>query len=300
MKLYTALNESGLLMKQFKLDNKIEEILTVGDAQSLGLKPNILNEELFKQQLEELIPDINYIGICFLDIEDEYGNDLMNKESGVIDFQNSLTQFIRVIKFAKQLRPNVKWGYYGIPFTTYWERTPEFYLKNSKIDFLLKECDILFPSLYNFYRDDEQTNLAEENEKYARENTVEMIKLGLIYNKPVIAFVWHRYHPSTKHAMETMTDEAFLKHIEILKDSSYQGKKMDGIVWWSADDYFFRQGEIKSIYTTNEEFSKYNDEYLFKLSTKVQNLLLTNTPTPIIEKPKLKKRCWFKILFNIK
>jgi sugar phosphate isomerase/epimerase len=272
--LYLSLSEYGPRMEGFISENNIQKMQYINDAQFFGKEPYSFDPKLLKQQVELAVPNPNSKGIVYIDIEGVYLDNIMNMGTQIDTFQKSIKLYIDVIKFAKKLRPNTKWGYYYIPYTTYWNRKPDFYGKLKKIEPLIKECDVFFPSLYNFYDD---KDLAAENEKYVIENTKEMIKAGQYYKKPVIVFVWHRYHPSNdKLGMESLPEKVFLKHIERIVNTAYQGKKVDGIVWWGADDYFFRQkskGVVKEFKGTDKEFVDYNDKIMLVKAKKVKTII---------------------------
>lgn len=275
--LYLSLSEYGPGMEGFIKSQNITKVNYINDAQFFGKEPYTFDPELLKKQIELAVPNPKAKGIVYIDIEGSYLDDIMNKGTQIESFKKSIKLYIDVIRFAKKMRPNTKWGYYYIPFTTYWSRSPDFYGKLKKIEPLIKECDVFFPSLYTFYED---KDLALENEKYVIENTKEMIKAGLYYKKPVIIFVWHRYHPSNKEfGLESLPEEVFLTHIKRIISTSYQGRKVDGIVWWGADDYFFRQktkGVVKEFKGTENDFRIYNDKVMLEKAKKIKKILDTS------------------------
>lgn len=276
-KLYFSFTEYGPYMNNYIQENNLEKVVCINDAQFFGTEPYTYDTKLLIKEIERVLPNTNEKGIAFIDLEGGNLDNIMNMGTQIESFQKSLKLYVDVIKFAKKFRPNVKWGYYYIPYTTYWNRNAEFYSKLKKIEPLLKECDIFFPSLYNFYED---KDLALENEKYVIENTKEMIKVGQLYKKPVLIFVWHRYHPSNeKLSEESLPEKVFLTHIDRIISTSYQGKKVDGVLWWGADDYSFRQkskGVIKEFNGNDKEFKVYNDKVLLAKSKKIKVLLDTN------------------------
>ncbi|MBP6755424.1 MAG: hypothetical protein KA210_04690 [Bacteroidia bacterium] len=273
--LYLSLGEYGPLMEKFSKDQNILKIQYIDEGQFLGKDSNSFDPLKLKQAIERAVPNPNENGMAYIDLE-TYISDIRDKGTQIESFQKSIKLYIDVIKFAKKMRPNIKWGYYAIPHTIYWNRTQDFYGKLKKIEPLIKECDILFPSLYIFY-DEYDKNVTLENEKYVIENTKEMIKVGQYYKKPVIVFVWHRYHPSNeKFGMELLPEKVFLTHIERIAKTTYQGKKVDGIVWWGADDYFFRQkekGVAKEFKGTDKEYKVYNDKVQLGKAKKVKTII---------------------------
>lgn len=280
-KLFLSLGEYGNLMSTIEA----KRIDYINDGQFVNADFTFDEEKLI-----ELLKGVNEI--AYIDIEEPYLNYLENSPINSIEFQSSFLLFFDVIRFCKSKRPDVKFGYYGIPFTSYWNRTTEFYAKNQKIAELIEECDYLFPSIYTFY--DEHTDyIAFENKRYLSENASEAVKLGKQFGKPVLPFVMHRFHPSNAtFGMAQIPESTFLRDIDLINKTG-----VDGIVWWSADDYFFRQkeaGVIKEFAGTPEQYKIFNDKILFNKATKIQNLL--NYVAPII----VKKRCWIKRIFNIK
>ena len=278
VKLYLSLGEYGPAMEQYANDQKLIKVQYINEGQFLGKEPYTFDPIKLKLIIDKSIPMPNSSGMAYIDLE-TYLGEIRDKGTQIESFQKSIKLYIDVIKYAKKMRPNIKWGYYAIPHTTYWGRTPDFYGKQKKIEPLIKECDVLFPSLYIFY-DEKDKTVALENEKYVIENTREMIKVGQYYKKPVVVFVWHRYHPSNdKFGMESLPDKVFLTHIERIASTSYQGKKVDGIVWWGADDYFFRQkekGVAKEFKGTDKEYKAYNDKVLFGKAKKIKAILDAN------------------------
>ncbi len=276
-KLYFSLSEYGERMENYIKANNLVKVGFVNDAQFFGKEAYTFDPKLLLQEIERAVPNPNEKGIVFIDLEGEYLNAIMNMGTQIESFQKSMKLYIDVIKFAKKARPNIKWGYYAIPYTTYWNRTPDFYGKLKKIEPLIKECDVFFPSLYTFYED---KDLGLENEKFVIENTKEMIKVGQYYKKPVLVFVWHRYHPSNeKLAEESLPDKVFLTQIERIISTSFQGKKVDGIVWWGADDYSFRQntkGVVKEFKGNDKEYKQYNDKVLLAKTKKIKTVLDTS------------------------
>ena len=278
-KLYFSLKEYGLAMENYIKVNNLIKVAWVNDAQFFGKNPYTFDPKLLTQEIERAVPNPNDKGIAFIDLEGEYLNDIMNMGTQIESYQKSLKLYIDVIKFAKKMRPNVKWGYYAIPYTAYWRRTPDFYGKLKKIEPLIKECDVFFPSLYIFYEENDK-KVALENEKYVIENTKEMIKIGQYYKKPVFVFVWHRYHPSNdKFGSESLPEKVFLTHIERIVNTSFQDKKVDGIVWWGADDYSFRQNDpaiLKEFKGTDKDFKLFNDKVLLAKAKKIKTVLDTS------------------------
>lgn len=259
------MGEYGDAMTNLMKSKGIVDIKYVNDAQFMSDKEYVFDEAKLKNEINRSFPNSTDSGIAYIDLESPY-IERIHKPEDKAQFTKSIQLFVDVIRFAKKYRPNVKWGYYYIPLTTYWDKTDAFYKKNEEdLKTIIQECDILFPSLYHFY---DQVYLSLSNEEYFEKNVEESIKLGLKYNKPVILFVWHRYHPSNKNVPnELIPDDEWGKIIKEVSTTTYKNKFLDGIVWWGADNYSFRVNEVgfrKDFQGTEKEFKVYNDKVLLK------------------------------------
>lgn len=231
-----------------------------------------LNDVALKKAILKAYPDSSASGYALLDWEGDILNNLRKDSTSAI-FKSSIAEFIKAIKLAKALRPNVKWGFYYIPFTTFWNRKDQWQQPNQQIRALLLQCDVLFPSLYVFYK--EGSTAPGDNEAYATENINQVLKLAKELNKPVLPFIWHRYHDSNRTiGLQLIPQDDFRNFINALLSASYKGKSIDGLVWWGADNYYYR---IKSdALVTEVKASKSPDfnTYMDSLLAKYGNLVL--------------------------
>ncbi|KFF24547.1 hypothetical protein [Chryseobacterium vrystaatense] len=253
--------------KKFVSDNNIKLVSFVNDRQFLDEKIEFaFNPEYLREQVRLAYPDPKAKGMAYIDLEYPYLEYLMNEDVSSDNFKKSLKLFLGVLKFVKTERPDVKWGYYAIPFTSYWERKPDFFERHKKVQEIINNSDVLFPSIYIFYNN---TDFDAENIDYLKDNTKEMIRIGKIYNKKVYPFIMSRYHPSTaKIGNGRISTENFRTYVSEMMKTDYKGKKVDGIVLWNFDDYSYRINEPK----IHEEFSKskinfdkFYDSYIISL-----------------------------------
>lgn len=259
-------------IKSSKLDiyiknNNVIKIQYLVDGKYLGNKNdfNFSKSELMKE-LERIFPNPNSTGYAYLDIEDPYMDMLLNDNVRSKNFQKAQKLYLDVLSYAKRHRPNVKWGYYGIPFTTYWGRNIEFYSKNNKISSILKAVDVYFPSLYIFYNN---LNFTLENSGYLQDNVKEAIKLSNKYNKEVIPFVMSRYHPSNRSKrFEHIESSDFSKYISLILESQETGKIVNGIALWNVDNYFYSINEAAIARdfkkSKAKNFNSFYENYLIK------------------------------------
>ncbi len=270
-KMSVCLGEYGPSMEGFIKNNKVGKVQFVNDGQFLGKELYTFDPQLLTQEIKRALPNRKDNSVVYIDLESPYIENLRDKEVNSEAFQKSLKLYIDVIQFAKKMRPNARWGYYGFPYTTYWDRTSDFYKKIKKVAPLIKECDVFFPSLYTFYVDKDSIMTAE-NKKYVIENTKEIIKISKLYKKPALVFVWHRYHNSNQEVgNQFLPEKVFLTHIKRIINTTFEGRKIDGIVWWGCDNYSFRQkhkGVVEEFSGNEQDYKKNNDIVLSKLAKK--------------------------------
>lgn len=256
----------------FSKANNIQNVLfidehAVGNGKYLGL-----DFEKLENSIISLYPNILDEGLCYIDIESPYIDYLINEDTNSQKFKEALNYFIKIITKARSIRPNVSWGFYGIPFTTYWDLEKDFFSKYDKLKPLLEVSDVLFPSMYFFYSDHEPNGFL--NEKFVRTNTQELIKIAALYSKPVFPFVMERFHPSNQNiGLKKIPENEFLKYINMILEESYEGKKVDGIVWWNADKFFYNSGFYKKDCNNLDLFLRKNSDSNVRLMKKILKII---------------------------
>lgn len=201
----------------------------------LGFEPIrvIYVSELSQSKKAEKSPDINYISELFkkkfkpknelvcLDIEHW---DYDQRKSGAIATETGMSSYISVLDTIKLVRPELIVGYYGtLPIRDYFSPVKErniasWHKANDALSPLAKNVDIIFPSLYTFYKS------PDDWEKYALANIQEARK----YGKPVVPFLWPQYHGSNQYRKDDYIDCEFWKRqLELVY------KYADGVVIWT-------------------------------------------------------------------
>ncbi len=152
----------------------------------------------------------------------------------------NVEKYVEVIRIIESVHPNVKLGYYAmIPSRNYWDvyencayndsRREECLANeqawrdaNTQLLPLAMAVDTIYPSLYTFY--DNPEGWAH----YALANIEEAERLAtLAGGKPVIAYLWPRYHDSTDMAYQ-LIDEAYWRlQLEVVKSTN-----ADGLIIW--------------------------------------------------------------------
>lgn len=267
MKLLVYSDSNTPKLNEFLQKNNIQKVGFVGDHQFLDPKNKFtFSPTMMDQELRRAYPNQNEAGIAYIDLEAPYLEYLMSSDMNSAEFKKSKKLFLDVLAYVKKARPNVQWGFYYVPFTTYWDRTDSFYSKDERVSDIIKNSDVLFPSIYIFYN---KMNFMLENESYIKENTREIIRIGQKYNKKVYPLIMSRYHPSSgKIAYETLNETDFRFYVSTLKNTKYNGKSVDGIMFWNADQYFYKTKEnnvVAEVQKSKMPFANFYDNYLINI-----------------------------------
>jgi hypothetical protein len=267
MKILVYADSKTTAFNNFLTKNNIQKVGFVNDVQFLDPKTKFaFNQKLLDQELVRAYPNPQEEGLAYIDLEAPYLDFLMNSDINSSDYKQSKKLFLDVLSYVKKSRPNVKWGFYYVPFTTYWGRTDSFYNKDNRISEIIKNSDVLFPSIYIFYN---KVNFILENKSYLEENTAEIIKIGQKYNKKVYPLIMSRYHPSNESlGYETIGETDFRFYLSTIRDTKYNGKTVDGIMLWNADGYSNRIQEPKlkqELQKSRLPFEKFYDQYLINV-----------------------------------
>jgi len=118
--LYISLGDFGPVMEKFANENQLQRVYFIDENMFLTKTLYQVDEEKMISNINKIYPDVNQKGVCYINLEAPHLDQLISNSSDDLSFKKSLAVFLKVIKTAKKTRPNVKWGFYAIPFTTYW------------------------------------------------------------------------------------------------------------------------------------------------------------------------------------
>lgn len=166
--------------------------------------------------------------------------------------------FVATINECKRLRPNMKWGFYLFPPRTYWgmltaSGRAEWSSKtNPYLGWLYNAQDVFFPDVYALYytvADRTPDQMIQEDplwqfEEYVRWNITQAMQAA--NGKPVIAFVFIRYHPNAHHYADQ-----FLNDVNLEKSFSLPKQYgAAGVALWEAIGSTQRANEDQQYITT--------------------------------------------------
>lgn len=177
-------------------------------------------------------------GIGLLDLEDENYEALKGYSVKNVTFEKGLTEMMRLVNIAKKERPNVRWSLYNIPFSTYYDKTENWIQQSERLKSLFEIIDILTPALYDFYPD---TTPFTDDRTYVIDNLKIALAAGKQYNKPVMPYIWHRWHDGNLNDGLKLIDAAeFKKHISLICKTNVDGVQVSGLIWFGAQSYFHK------------------------------------------------------------
>jgi len=234
-----------------------------------------LDEAAFRARIAKVFPDSAGAGIGVLDWEGSAFSKIRTGDPNSEDYKEALTRYTKAILIAKSMRPNMKWGYYALPFIN---RQKDYQAWNTAIAPLLQQCDVFMPSLYQYYPASSKKGDSESS--YIKQNLTECLRLAAQYKKMVIPFIWHRLYPDNKEkglALVSLTE--FENRVKNISSTTYQGKGVDGLIWWGSDTYYFKQGNAnmnREISSRVANFKTYHDSLILKYGNGIKKTLSGN------------------------
>jgi hypothetical protein len=148
---------------------------------------------------------------------------------GAAQAAESIKKYILTLDRLRSAAPNWRLGLYGVlPERDYWRaiRPPkdpqyrDWQSDNDRAASIASHVDILFPSLYTFYPDQDGWV------RYATANLREARRLA--HGKPVYCFLWMQYHNSSDRAYQLLGADYWRRELETCQQFA------DGVVIWGG------------------------------------------------------------------
>ncbi|WP_242916764.1 hypothetical protein [Pontibacter liquoris] len=217
--------------------------------------------------LDDKFPKKDSAGILVLDWESEPFKNLRIYNASDSRFRDAENQWVLLVREVKRLRPQVKVGFYGLPFRSYHDWQKVKFNQPGKLNKLLSEVDFIAPSLYIMYADEAVGR--DRNLQYLRDNLDVALQYGKELGKPVIPFVWHRVHYSDNiKGQSLIPKEAFATYVDYIGSYVHNNNQVSGVLWW---DYASNDKRIKNI-TTVKDPAEYDSLMREYASTLVKEL----------------------------
>ncbi len=208
------------------------------------------------RSIETIFPLGSPFKIGILDWEEGVGA-IVENHADAAATQNIIAEYLKALRIAKQMRPNILWGIYSLPATRFWNRDKNWYAKIKILDKVLAAVDVFCPSLYGYY-----PNMKAENAAYVQENMQYALRLGAEYQKPVYVFVWHRWHDSNPtEGLKIMPWDEMAVFIETIAQTKVNGAGAAGCIWWGEDHYFYNTApkNIRREVPSTQSFDQYHE-----------------------------------------
>ena len=159
-------------------------------------------------------------------LQESEGTVFLDIENWSTDAPANVQKYLQTILSFEQFAPTLKFGYYGVsPVRDYWDSisapdSPQFkawQARNDAVAPIAAQADILFPSIYTFYPDEDGWKT------YAIAQIKEARRIGP--GKPVYVFLWPQFEDPTQSYMPS--------HLWRLELETAR-QHADGIVIWGG------------------------------------------------------------------
>lgn len=189
----------------------------------------VMDRESIKKYLDQKFPKGNENKVLIIDWEKEkFWN--LKKKSNSKEFKEAEKEFIELVRYIKELKPNLLVGIYGLPFRVFVNKYPH-YAKKDKFTSLFNEIDIITPSLYSAFTDENRSE--KENNLYLK-NSIELaIEYAEKVKKPIYFFVWEM---TSSKQIRLLPVKEFERKIRIISNYNRSNKWVQGIIYWTPAD----------------------------------------------------------------
>ncbi|MGZ3766965.1 MAG: hypothetical protein ACXVA2_20050 [Mucilaginibacter sp.] len=276
--LYVSIDDHGAAAKQYfqSKSDQIGSVTVIYGRDIYPGDPQKVNEDVLKAAIVKAFPDGNAAGIAAMDWEGPAFDILAHGDPSDSNYQDVLSEFQKALQIAKATRPNVKWGFYDVPFRRIVFKTDkEWIAANNKIAPLLKSIDCLFPAFYATYSFEDnpvQKGTLAAGQSIYDKDAKESLWLARKYSKPDLPFIWHRYEVhDTDYRDKVIPADKFVDIAKSILNASYKGRKVNGIVWWSKDTEFYLHDnkQVRSEAPDLEHFKNQYDSLIVKYSDRL-------------------------------
>lgn len=206
-------------------------------------------------------PDNNAAGLCVIDWEGTALKNLKNYVKGNDTFKWEMEEYIKLVKYIKEIRPNLKLGVYDIPFRNYARnRLTSNPYDYARLDPLLSICDFLAPCLYRPYNEKEQGSTLSK--AYFQNSIKIALGVGKIYDLPVYPYITMKIYGGNTISNDKLMKQSVFKHdIEVMNSTIVDGRSISGFIIWNGDYWNFKnknRGKKLSDIQTQEFLKEHN------------------------------------------
>lgn len=199
-------------------------------------KTGKIDSVFLTKSIREIFPSQNATGMGLLDLEDQNYEAVMKGGANGVTFDQGMAEMVKMLRIAKRLRPKVQWSIYNLPFSTYYDKDEKWKNQYSRLKVLVDMVDVLTPALYDFYPD---TTEFTDDKTYYEDNLRNALGVAKLSGKPLMPYIWHRWHDGNQKNGLLLIDEAEFKlDIRRILEADVDGTMVSGLIWFGAQSYF--------------------------------------------------------------
>ena len=192
--------------------------------------------EKFSVWVEDNIPN-SYTGPIVMDYEKPWWEELRGETITSERLKVLMTPYIEGLNIARSLRPNAKWGYYGIP--TRRNTSKQWLAQGHSLEPIFSRSGALFPAIYDCSRGKDRTKEVQRQ--------IEQSLQAARGRIPVYAFMTPRYCGENGNRSLFVPDDVFLRQANAALKAKWideQGveHRIKGIIMWDAFGYTPEEG----------------------------------------------------------
>lgn len=200
---------------------------------------------------------------CLVALELEHWKVVSSGPHDDAEVDANIAKLAEIVEIMHDESPALRIGYYSLlPVRNFWapylhdsypanahyaDLFEKWKRDNARLAPVAEKVDVIFPSLYTFY------DMQDAWEIYAKENIKEAKK----YGRPVIPYIWPRFHTSNKTLGNTpISGEFWGRQLGTLAE-----QKVDGIVFW---DFAYDYSNKTKLYWNKPDWWTATLHFLFK------------------------------------
>ncbi|NNF44841.1 MAG: hypothetical protein HKN62_17690, partial [Phycisphaerales bacterium] len=244
------------------------------DPETLDFAPSVLEAYV------DAVISHDFTGYVMLDWESNQMLTSLNRTPGSEAYEWAVSSLLEAYHYAKSLRPNAQWGFYGVPHMNWDFQKPDggfwrwhevtLEQRQARMDIatqareLLDTIDYWAPSIYDMWHDEDSPPIDAIGQQTYADNAIAHCVDEANGEKPVFALTWHRVLSSWWHQAQGFTENNANKLFsaeEWVRDqvAPAAAAGANGVVWWGHDIKMINNGYHMIIPWVRDELP-YNGE----------------------------------------
>jgi hypothetical protein len=224
----------------------------------------IIDYNLIRRKITQLYPNKYDRGFLSIDLENKLYRNLKTPVYTKEAFEAG-EQFIAMVNFIRNQRPNLKIGIYGLPFVFMEYKYHSLVNNYEVLKPILEKVDYISPSLYLNHNFNDKSK--EYTKKYIEGVLQYSLELGRELSKPVYPYIWYLLDPSNNKVTggEILSFEQMDFYLSTIKKYRYKKQGVSGVIWWESSDNgrmkIIRNNPENKILQREDEIDKFLYEF---------------------------------------